>query len=281
MLSPCPPSMTSSFGGPSKARPLPTAFLGARLSPHALRMAQVPPPRDTSSSSLDQQYLLARDLAVKRLQLESPDRSRGLLLAARACARLGGHLDSCSLAEQALEETGAAGSAGHVEALTWAYGSALLLRSRGGREEEHSSLLDRAVEVLSSVSADEKASVGVLFDHALALAESRRHREALLIATRALQSGGESLPSTWLLLSLILSAQQRPADAIDMCRIGMKTVPFPANAELHMLLGELHKGQGDFAGAVDALKGLLQLVQRQDPTQAEKTVCTQTLSVPK
>jgi len=114
----------------------------------------------------------------------------------------------------------------------------------------------------------------VLFDHALTLAESGRHQAALLMATRALQTGGEGFPSTWLLLSLLLSAQQRPGDSTEMCRIGIKTVPFPANTELHRLLGALHKARGDFAGAVDTFKGLLQLVQSQDPGQAEKNVST-------
>lgn len=221
------------------------------------------------------EYLLACDLAIKSVQLESPDRSRALLLAARACARLeDGHVESCSLAEQGLKEAAAEASALQIEA-KHAYGSALLLRSRRALEgpwnlRERSSLLERAAQVLSSVSGDESAPVGVLFDHALVLAESGRHHEAILMASRALQSGGESLPSTWLLLSLLLSAQQRPADAIDMCRIGIKTVPFPANAELHKLLGELQKAQADFPGAVDTFKGLLQLVQRQEPELDEK-----------
>jgi len=97
---------------------------------------------------------------LSRACRSSPQIARGtLLLAARACARLeDGHAESISLAEQALEEAGDDGSTLQVEA-KHAYGSALLLSSRRTCEEgapwnwqERGRLLDKAVEVLSSVS---------------------------------------------------------------------------------------------------------------------------------
>ncbi|PNY16131.1 tetratricopeptide repeat protein 7A-like, partial [Trifolium pratense] len=128
---------------------------------------------------------------------------------------------------------------------------------------ERSRLQSKALESLEEATRLEKNNSGLIFELAVQYAEHRNLTAALRSARHFFNETGGSIVKAWILLALILSAQQRFAEAEVVTDAALEQIVRWEQGPLLKLKAKLKISQSKAMDAIETYRYLLALVQAQ------------------
>jgi tetratricopeptide (TPR) repeat protein len=128
---------------------------------------------------------------------------------------------------------------------------------------ERSHLQSKALESLEEATRLEKNNSDLIFELAVQYAEHRNLTAALRSARHFFNETGGSIVKAWILLALILSAQQRFAEAEVVTDAALEQIVRWEQGPLLMLKAKLKISQSKAMDAIETYRYLLALVQAQ------------------